>query len=118
MSQIVTIPDCRNPFRVIVNGKTYEYTAGETVVVPDAVAYIIEMHNKNHTPVSIEHDPPFSLGGSYDPSAINGIPSGGKAGQILCKKSDEDYDVMWSDPVIPEQYGLVSYSQDKTITIT
>lgn len=50
--------------------------------------------------------------------AINGIPAGGKAGQYLCKQSDEDYDVAWSDLVIPEQYGLVSYDQDKTITIT
>lgn len=50
--------------------------------------------------------------------AINGIPAGGKAGQYLCKKSDEDYDVAWSDLVIPEQYGLVTYTQDKTISIT
>lgn len=48
----------------------------------------------------------------------NGIPPGGKAGQYLCKKSDDDYDVEWTDLVIPEQYGLVTYDQDKTITIT
>lgn len=51
-------------------------------------------------------------------SAENGIPAGGKAGQYLCKQSDDDYDVVWCDLVIPEQYGLVSYNQDKTITIT
>lgn len=49
---------------------------------------------------------------------INGIPSGGKTGQYLRKKSDEDFDVEWSDLTIPEQYGLVTYDQDKTITIT
>lgn len=48
----------------------------------------------------------------------DGIPAGGKAGQYLCKKSDDDYDIEWSDLKIPEQYGLVTYDQDKTITIT
>jgi hypothetical protein len=48
----------------------------------------------------------------------NGIPAGGKIGQILCKKSDEDYDVEWADLEIPEQYGLITYDQNKTITIT
>lgn len=46
------------------------------------------------------------------------IPEGGKAGQFLCKKSDDDYDVEWADFEIPEQYGLVTYDQDRTITIT
>lgn len=52
------------------------------------------------------------------PISSGGIPSGGKAGQILCKKSDEDYDVEWADFKVPEQYGLVTYDQDRTITIT
>lgn len=47
-----------------------------------------------------------------------GVPPGGKAGQYLRKKSDADGDVVWSDLEIPEQYGLVTYDQDKTITIT
>lgn len=47
-----------------------------------------------------------------------GVPTGGKAGQYLCKQSDKDYDVAWADIVVPEQYGLVTYDQDKTITIT
>jgi hypothetical protein len=49
---------------------------------------------------------------------ISGTPPGGKAGQFLCKKSDKDYDIEWADFKIPEQYGLVTYDQDKTITIT
>lgn len=46
------------------------------------------------------------------------IPPGGKAGQYLRKKSNDDRDVEWADLEIPEQYGLVTYDQDKTITIT
>ena len=48
----------------------------------------------------------------------DGIPPGGKAGQFLCKKSDEDFEVEWADFEIPKEYGLVTYDQDKTITIT
>ena len=48
----------------------------------------------------------------------SGLPTGGRTGQVLYKKSDEDYDTAWGDVVIPEQYGLVTYDQDKTITIT
>ena len=54
----------------------------------------------------------------FSPGTVNGIPTGGKAGQYLRKQSDADYDVVWADFVIPEQYGLVTYDQDKTITIT
>ena len=46
------------------------------------------------------------------------IPPGGKAGQYLRKKSDDDRDVEWAVFEIPEQYGLITYDQDKTITIT
>ena len=47
-----------------------------------------------------------------------GVPSGGKAGQYLRKKSDADRDVEWADLEIPKEYGLISYDQDRTITIT
>ena len=59
---------------------------------------------------------PEKFGGGSVPSS--GVPSGGKAGQYLRKKSDTDGDVEWCDLEIPEQYGLVTYDQDKTITIT
>lgn len=47
-----------------------------------------------------------------------GVPSGGKAGQYLRKKSDVDRDVEWADLEIPKEYGLISYNQDRTMTIT
>lgn len=47
-----------------------------------------------------------------------GVPTGGKAGQYLRKKSDADRDVEWADFEIPQEYGLISYDQDRTITIT
>lgn len=61
----------------------------------------------------VEKDAPEGTGGSK-----YGIPAGGTKGQYLRKVSDEDYDVAWSDLEIPEQYGLVTYNQDKTLTIT
>ena len=50
--------------------------------------------------------------------SANGIPAGGLAGQYLRKVSNEDYDVEWADLEIPAEYGLVSYDNTKTITIT
>lgn len=65
---------------------------------PDVYQQIIELLNKG--------------------GVANGVPAGGKAGQLLYKKSDKDFDVEWRDMQIPEQYGLVTYDQDKTITIS
>lgn len=56
-------------------------------------------------------------GSSATPGGV-GIPTGGKAGQYLRKKSDKDGDIEWADIEIPEQYGLITYDQDKAITIT
>lgn len=66
--------------------------------MPDVYLQIIELLNKG--------------------GVANGVPAGGKAGQLLYKKSDKDFDVEWRDMQIPEQYGLVTYDQDKTITIS
>ena len=63
MSRTVKIPECANPFEVIVNSVKHCYPAGETVEVPDEVADIIESHNKKHEPVEHKHEPPFSGGG-------------------------------------------------------
>ena len=40
----ITIPKCRNPFVVILNGIRYEYESGQVIEVPKAVAEIIENH--------------------------------------------------------------------------
>lgn len=72
---------------------------------------LIEEHVPGIVDAYLEENPP--TGGT-----INGIPAGGKAGQILKKASDKDFDVEWGDFEIPEQYGLITYDQDKTITIT
>lgn len=48
----------------------------------------------------------------------SGVPAGGKAGQYLQKRSDADGDVVWADITIPQEYGLVTYNQNKTITIS
>lgn len=51
-------------------------------------------------------------------NTMNGIPAGGKSGQFLRKKTDEDYDVEWADFEIPPEYGLVTYDNTQTLTIT
>lgn len=43
------------------------------------------------------------------------LPEGGTVGQVLTKTEDG---AVWADIVIPKEYGLITYDQDKTITIT
>lgn len=44
----VQIPECMNPFEVIVNNNRYSYPAGTEQTVPKEVAEVIEVHMKNH----------------------------------------------------------------------
>lgn len=62
----------------------------------------------------VDSGKPWRAGGGATGS---GLPNGGKAGQYLRKKSDADGDVEWADIEIPKEYGLVTYDQNKTITI-
>ena len=48
MSKTVIIPECMNPFEVMIDGKYYSYPAGTTQVVPDDVAAVIESHKQVH----------------------------------------------------------------------
>jgi hypothetical protein len=56
----VKIPDCMNPFEVIVNNHRYRYPGGTTQEVPDEVAEVIEVHMKNHADMTA---PPYVPGG-------------------------------------------------------
>ena len=47
MSKVITIPTCRDPFKITINHVNYEYPAGATVEVPDEVAAQIEHHKRN-----------------------------------------------------------------------
>ena len=58
MSKTVFIPECMNPFEVIVNHHRYIYPGGTSQEVPDEVAEVIELHNKGHE----ERKPPVSGG--------------------------------------------------------
>ena len=53
MSKTIKIPAYKNPFIVIINNKVYQYSAGETIEVPDEVADVIsqyESYLKSNTP--------------------------------------------------------------------
>jgi hypothetical protein len=69
MSKTITIPHCRNPFHIIVNGVVQSFRAGETVEVDDSVADVIQNH--------------IDLLPKEDPNA--GKESGGGASENLLK---------------------------------
>lgn len=52
--------------------------------------YVLTMQPYNNNPFWDEDKPPVPAG--------EGIPPGGTTGQVLTKKSDEDYDAEWQDP--------------------
>lgn len=56
----VKIPECMNPFEVIVNNQRYKYPGGTEQEVPDEVAEVIEVHMKNHADMTA---PPYVPGG-------------------------------------------------------
>ena len=80
---------------------------------PDVYAQVMDLLNKGVSDEKIE-----KAVEAYLLNNPSGVPSGGKTGQYLRKKSDEDRDVEWADFEIPKEYGLITYDQDKTITIT
>lgn len=56
----VQIPECMNPFEVIVNNNRYSYPAGTEQTVPKEVAEVIDVHMKNHEERTA---PPYVPGG-------------------------------------------------------
>ena len=52
--------------------------------------YVLTMQPYNNNPFWDQEKPPVPAG--------EGIPPGGTTGQVLTKKSDEDYDAEWQDP--------------------
>lgn len=49
MAKTITIPNCKNPYVVIINNRRYVYTAGETVEVSDEVAEVIQHDIDTHS---------------------------------------------------------------------
>lgn len=47
MSKYIKIPNHQNPCEIIINGVKYQYPAGETCLVPDEVAMVIENVENN-----------------------------------------------------------------------
>lgn len=78
MAKTVTIPNCKNPYVVIVNNKKYSYTAGDTVEVPDEVAEIIEAHiDAQHTKAQQASPTPRVGGGSSAWELVGEVVSDG-----------------------------------------
>jgi hypothetical protein len=76
----VKIPECMNPFEVIVNNQRYKYPGGTTQEVPDEVAEVIEVHTKNHADMTA---PPYVPGGG----------GGGATCKLVVNASNNSYEL-------------------------
>lgn len=103
---------------------------GDTVAVPVLQRtkgvylglYAGDMHTTESLFIPCEESI-LCMGGSEAPSPgpiERGLPSGGNAGQVLSKASEENYDVKWCDPSVPVDNALSMTSenpvQNKVVT--
>ena len=73
--------------------KILELTAATEVL--DSDTFVVEQSGKARKVTAAILKALF--GGGEADSAKNGLPAGGAAGQMLVKKSEEDYDAEWQD---------------------
>lgn len=108
----------RRDYLILVRARTkpddYVYTETEVKRWDDLVGRIEDLEKNGVSSEQIA----IAVNDYLSKNPVSGVPPGGKTGQYLRKQSDADGDAVWSDLEIPEQYGLVTYDQDKTITIT
>jgi hypothetical protein len=131
MSREVTIPKCRNPFVVIINGIKYTYQSGETVELPDEVAEVIEFHVNSKPrpdPNAGKSDSivfvPFEItengtctspeGEAYSPIIVNVKESGGDD----TIPADKYFEGGYAEVVLPNatKIGKYKFQQDTTLT--
>lgn len=110
MSKIVTIPNCSNPFVVIVNGVEYSYPAGQTVEVPDFIAAVIENHVNSHpqpappepgVPSGPSVQPDFNQTDDTQPDFIKNKTHGYVLGDTLDWDGNTDGRLLWDGAGIP-----------------
>lgn len=111
--KVETIRECVFPVRKRAKPSTYVYTETEILNYATLAAQLDELKEKG-----VSEDQISRAVQDYLARNPVGVPAGGKTGQYLRKKSDADRDVEWADLEIPQEYGLITYDQDRTITIT
>jgi hypothetical protein len=130
MSREVTIPKCRNPFVVIINGIKYTYQSGETVELPDEVAEVIEFHVNSKprpdpnagksdsivfVPFEITENGTYTSpeGEAYSPIIVNVKESGGDE----TFPADKYFEGGHAEVVLPNATKIKQYAfyQDKTL---
>lgn len=82
---------------------------------PDVYAQIMEKLNRIETaPVSPEAIA-AAVAEYLEENPVDPLPDGGTVGDVLTMTEDG---AAWAPVTIPKEYGLVTYDQDKTITVS
>lgn len=82
---------------------------------PDVYAQILEQLNRIETATVSPAAIAAAVEEYMEANPVDPLPEGGTVGQVLTKTEDG---AAWADITIPKEYGLVTYDQDKTITLT
>lgn len=82
---------------------------------PDVYAQIMERLNRMEMATISLEAISAAVAAYLEENPVDPLPEGGTVGQVLTRTENG---AEWADITIPKEYGLVTYSQDKTITIT
>ena len=82
---------------------------------PDVYDQIMEQLNRIETATVSPEAISAAVAAYLEENPVDPLPEGGSPGQVLTKTEDG---AGWEDITIPKEYGLVTYDQDKTITVS
>ena len=82
---------------------------------PDVYAQIQEQLNRIETATVSPEAIAAAVAEYLEANPVDPLPDGGTVGQVLTRTENG---AEWADITIPKEYGLVTYDQDKTITLT
>lgn len=83
--------------------------------LPDVYAQLQEQLNRIETATISPEAISAAVAAYLKENPVDPLPEGGTVGQVLTRTENG---AEWADITIPKEYGLVTYDQTKTITLT
>lgn len=83
--------------------------------LPDVYAQLVEQLNRIETATVSPEAIASAVAAYLEENPVDPLPEGGTVGQVLTRTENG---AEWADITIPKEYGLVTYDQDRTITVS